>query len=59
MIGGYQVLNKWLKDRKERYLSLEEITTYLKIITSLKYTIDLQKSIDLIYPKIEENLIYS
>ncbi|MBC7194400.1 MAG: N-6 DNA methylase [Caldisericia bacterium] len=56
MIGGYQVLNKWLKDRKERYLSLDEITTYIKIVTSLKYTIDLQKNIDLIYPKVEENL---
>lgn len=59
MIGGYQVLNKWLKDRKERYLSLDEILTYVKIVTSLKNTIDIQKQIDLIYPKLEENLIYT
>ena len=56
MIGGYQVLNKWLKDRKERYLSLDEILTYTKIVTSLKHTIDIQKQIDLIYPKLEENI---
>ncbi|NLI56143.1 N-6 DNA methylase [bacterium] len=48
MIGGYQVLYKWLKDRKGRCLSLDEILTYTKIVTSLKYTIELQKEIDTI-----------
>jgi len=48
MIGGYQVLYKWLKDRKNRYLNLDEILTYSKIVTSLKYTIELQKEIDTI-----------
>ena len=48
MIGGYQVLYKWLKDRKGRFLSLDEILTYAKIVTSLKYTIELQKEIDTI-----------
>ncbi len=57
MICGYQVLNKWLKDKKERYLSFDEIITYPKIVTTLKYTIDLQKEIDLIYPDVENNLI--
>ncbi|HRU73743.1 MAG TPA: DNA methyltransferase, partial [Caldisericia bacterium] len=48
MIGGYQVLYKWLKDRKGRFLSLDEILNYAKIVTSLKYTIELQKEIDTI-----------
>jgi len=57
MIGGYQVLNKWLKDRKGRYLSLEEIKIYPKIVTSIKKTIEIQKEIDKLYPLIEETLL--
>jgi len=45
-IGGYQVCAKWLKVRKERTLTLDEIKTYCKIVTSLSKTIDLQKEID-------------
>ncbi|UCH98656.1 MAG: hypothetical protein JSV88_11190, partial [Candidatus Aminicenantes bacterium] len=30
-IGGYQVMAKWLKDRKKRPLSLEDIRHYIKI----------------------------
>jgi hypothetical protein len=58
-IGGYQVLSKWLKDRKEYRLTDEEIKTYIKIIKSLEQTIKLQKEIDSLYPQIEENLITS
>jgi predicted helicase len=53
-IGGYQVLNKWLKDRKGKYLTDEEIKTYIKIIEALKQTLILQKEIDEIYPEIEK-----
>ena len=56
-IGGYQVLNKWLKDRKERSLTDEEIKTYIKIISALSQTILIQKEIDKLYPKVEEDLI--
>ncbi len=56
-IGGYQVLNKWLKDRKEKYLNDEEIKTYIKIIEAIKHTIKIQKEIDTIYPQIEKNLL--
>ena len=45
-IGGYQVCEKWLKDRKGRDLSFEEIQTYSKIVTALAKTIELQKEID-------------
>jgi predicted helicase len=41
-IGGYQVLDKWLKDRKkaERCLDSEDLIHYLKIIVSLRETIN-------------------
>jgi len=56
-IGGYQVLNKWLKDRKGKYLTDEEIKTYIKIIEALKQTIIAQKEIDKLYPEVEKDLI--
>jgi Type ISP C-terminal specificity domain len=45
-IGGYQVCEKWLKDRKTRTLTLDEIKTYCKIVTAISETIDLQIEID-------------
>lgn len=56
-IGGYQVLDKWLKDRINTKLSPKDVNHYLKVITAIKHTIDLQKEIDKIYPEIEKNLI--
>ncbi|MFA6917871.1 MAG: type ISP restriction/modification enzyme, partial [Candidatus Gracilibacteria bacterium] len=40
-VGGYQVLDKWLKDRKkaERCLSLDDLMHYMKIVISLRETI--------------------
>ncbi len=55
-IGGYQVLDKWLKDRKKRILSLEDLQHYCRIATALKKTIEIQKTIDEIYPRIEETI---
>ncbi|HPD33954.1 MAG TPA: helicase [Candidatus Kapabacteria bacterium] len=46
-IGGYQVCDKWLKDRKGRTLSLDEIKTYCKIVTALSKTIEIQAEIDM------------
>ena len=56
-IGGYQVCDKWLKDRKGRPLSLDDITHYCKVVTSLKKTIDIQAKIDSAYPEIEKEII--
>jgi predicted helicase len=56
-IGGYQVLDKWLKGRKGRELSLEDIKHYCRVATVLKKTIGLQKEIDRLYPHIEEKVI--
>jgi len=53
-IGGYQVCEKWLKDRKERILTKEEITTYCKIVTALHKTIAIQKEIDELYNGVEK-----
>ncbi len=55
-IGGYQVCEKWLKDRKDRNLSLEDISCYCRIVTSIEKTIRVQKEIDGIYDKIEESV---
>lgn len=45
-IGGYQPAQKWLKDRKERELSFEDILHYQRIIVALNETIRLMGDID-------------
>jgi len=45
-IGGYQVCEKWLKDRKGRALSKDDIAHYQKIVVALSETIRLMKEID-------------
>jgi predicted helicase len=45
-IGGYQVCEKWLKDRKGRKLGYEDIEHYQKIVVALKETSRLMKEID-------------
>jgi len=45
-IGGYQVCEKWLKDRKGRKLSKEDIDHYHKINVALNETIRIMKEID-------------
>lgn len=45
-IGGYQVCEKWLKDRKGRQLSEDEITHYQKIVAVLSETIRIMGEID-------------
>ena len=44
-IGGYQPAQKWLKDRKRRTLSFDEIKHYLHIIHALEETMRLMKEI--------------
>ena len=56
-VGGYQVCEKWLKDRRERHLSMEEIKTYCRIVTALKLTIAVQQELDALYPRVEESLL--
>ncbi len=54
-IGGYQVLHKYLKDRKGRIL--DDAPRYCRIITALSKTMEIQKKIDEVYPKAEKRLI--
>ena len=56
-VGGYQVCEKWLKDRRERHLSMEEIKTYCRIVTALGLTIEIQQVLDELYPAIEDSLL--
>jgi predicted helicase len=50
-VGGYQVCEKWLKDRKGRVLSSEEITHYQRVIVALRETIRLMGEIDQVIVK--------
>jgi len=50
-IGGYQVLHKWLKDRKGRLLSFEDLLHYQKVVVALSETIRLMKEIDQLIPE--------
>ena len=56
-IGGYQVCHKWLKDRKGRTLSTDDIKHYCRIVTAIQKTIEIQKDIDGIYPEVEIDTI--
>jgi len=44
-IGGYQMLAKYLKDRKKRELSLEEIEHYRKMAKAIARTIGVQGAV--------------
>ena len=48
-IGGNQPLQKWLKDRKGRTLSPEEIDHYMRMIETIQMTIEISGQIDQIY----------
>ena len=56
-IGGYQVCEKWLKDRKERRLELDDIRTYCRMVTAVARTLEIQQSIDDLYIDVEDNCV--
>ncbi len=45
-VGGYQVLDKWLKDRKGRILSSEDIDHYRRVVAALHETRQIMEEID-------------
>jgi hypothetical protein len=49
-LGGYQVCEKWLKDRKGRVLSYDDRIRYQKIVVALQETIRLMGEIDRAIP---------
>ena len=50
-VGGYQPCQKWLKDRRGRTLSNEDIEHYEKIVVALQQTIRLMAEIDAAIPE--------
>ena len=45
-VGGYQICAKWLKDRKGRKLTYDDLSHYQQIVSALAETIRLMKDID-------------
>lgn len=58
-IGAYQVMEKYLKDRKGRKLSLDEINHYMRTAKAIRLTIGLQGNIDPIYAKVDPLVVPS
>ena len=56
-VGGYQVLDQWLKDHRRRILSTEDIKYYCRVVTALAKTIEMQHEIDELYPQVEKDVI--
>lgn len=45
-VGGYQVCEKWLKDRKGRTLTLDDVEHYCRVVAALGATRTLMAQID-------------
>jgi predicted helicase len=56
-IGGYQVSEKWLKDRKGKVLSSEEVAHYTRVVTAIAETITIQQSLDDLFAEVETSLL--
>jgi len=54
-VGGYQVMEKYLKDRKGRLM--DDPATYCKIATAIHETIQIQAKIDNLYLHLEAKII--
>jgi hypothetical protein len=54
-IGGYKVLQKYLKDRKDRMMN--DPRQYIHIATAIQKTIEIQDEIDNLYLDLENNVI--
>lgn len=50
-VGGYQICEKWLKDRKGRKLLKVDIDHYHRIVVALSETIQLMAEIDHVIEK--------
>lgn len=49
-VGGYQVLEKWLKDRRGRKLSWDDLQHYQRIVVALRDTMRIMDAIDAAIP---------
>ena len=50
-IGGYQVCEKWLKDRRGRVLSNDDIQHWQRVVVALGETLRLMAEIDALIPE--------
>ena len=55
-IGGYQIAEKWLKDRKGRTFSSDEVLHYGKVVASLAATIKVQEELDGLFVEVERSV---
>jgi len=56
-VGGYQVLKKYLDDRAKAQRDIGDEKTFCRIVTAIAKTIELQHTIDELYPLIEKDLL--
>jgi hypothetical protein len=49
-IGGYQPLDKWLKDGRGRWLGFDEVQHYARMVIALRHTRRLMEEIDGLIP---------
>jgi hypothetical protein len=56
-IGGYQVCEKWLKERQEKVLDLPEIMAYCRIVTAISRMMMVQEEINAVYPLVENGTL--
>jgi len=54
-VGGYRPAEKWLKDRRGRGLTLDEIRTYCRMLTAFALTLEIQPDLDHLFSNVEEN----
>ncbi len=50
-VGGYQVCDKWLKDRKGRRLSYDDQVHYTRVTVALHHTLRLMEEVDAAIPR--------
>lgn len=54
-IGGYQVMEKYLKDRKGRLM--DDPGHYCKMATAIAHTLTVQTDLDAIFPQVEKTVL--
>ena len=50
-------MEKWLKDRKGKGLSSEEVAHYARVVTAISETITIQQSLDDLFAEVETSLL--
>ncbi|HLF46949.1 MAG TPA: type ISP restriction/modification enzyme, partial [Chitinophagaceae bacterium] len=56
-VGGYQPMEKYLKDRAKAGRQMDDPGHYCKMATALAKTIEVQKEIDKLFPEAESEVL--